>query len=175
MNRWRQRPGWLRLLLGSLGLLVAFYAIPVSNQPARIGLPLALAVTLAGMAVLAWAIAEQVIRHRRGVRQNIPFMFMLLNLVVIFFALGYFILVEHSANQFTGIATRTDSLYFTVTILGTVAFGDVHAVGQFARTLVTLQIVFDFIFVAALISTIGSSLRSKPPTSHPNDTGESAP
>ena len=59
------------------------------------------------------------------------------------------------------LETRTDSLYFTLQVLSTVGLGDVHAVGQTARALVTLQMAFDLVFIAAAGSVIASSVRSR--------------
>ena len=41
--------------------------------------------------------------------------------------------------------TRTDSLYFTVTIFATVGFGDISAASEAARILVTVQMILDLI------------------------------
>jgi hypothetical protein len=79
------------------------------------------------------------------------------------FALGYYVLDEHSSQQMSGMSTRTDALYFTVATLTTVGFGDVHAQGQIARFLVILQLLFDVVFVAALVSTVVGSVRSRAP------------
>ena len=57
--------------------------------------------------------------------------------VVPLFALGYYALEQGDAGQFAEMATKTDALYFTMSTLGTVGFGDVHATGQLARVLVT--------------------------------------
>nr|MDT0663822.1 potassium channel family protein [Micromonospora sp. DSM 115978] len=46
--------------------------------------------------------------------------------------------------------------YFTVTVLTTVGFGDVHATGQAARLVVTVQMGIDVLFIA----TAGSALRA---------------
>ena len=56
---------------------------------------------------------------------------------------------------------RPTALYFTLSTLATVGFGDVHATGQLARALVSLQIVFDLVFVAALISVLTTQLRAR--------------
>jgi hypothetical protein len=79
------------------------------------------------------------------------------------FALGFYALEEHSPEQIRGMNTRTDALYFTVSTLATVGFGDVHAVGQLARGLVILQLVFNVTFVGALVSTVAQSLRNRAP------------
>jgi hypothetical protein len=50
-------------------------------------------------------------------------------------------------------------LYFTIVTMATVGYGDIHAVGQFARGLVTVQIVFNLIFVGALTSLVTSRMR----------------
>ena len=41
--------------------------------------------------------------------------------------------------------TRTDSLYFTVTVFATVGFGDITATSQTARLIVTVQMILDLI------------------------------
>ena len=54
------------------------------------------------------------------------------------------------ADQIDGLETRTDALYFTLSTMATVGFGDVHAVGQLARVTVSFMIVFNIVVVAAL-------------------------
>ena len=88
------------------------------------------------------------------------------NLLVVFvvvplFSLGYYGIEQGDASQFADLATKTDALYFTLSTLATVGFGDVHATGQLARALVSLQIVFDLVFVAALISVLTTQLRAR--------------
>jgi hypothetical protein len=69
----------------------------------------------------------------------------------------------------SGISTRTDALYFTVATLTTVGYGDVHAQGQIARSLVTLQLLFDVVFVGAAVSTLLRSLRLRAGTQWKED------
>ncbi len=47
-----------------------------------------------------------------------------------------------------------DALYFTMSTIATVGFGDVHATGQVARAVVTLQIFLDLIFVGLVARII---------------------
>lgn len=64
------------------------------------------------------------------------------------------------------LETRTDSLYFTLQVLTTVGLGDVHAVGQTARAMVTVQMAFDLVFVAAGGSLLASVVRSRMSEAH---------
>ncbi len=52
------------------------------------------------------------------------------------------------------MTTKTDALYFTVSTLATVGFGDVHATAQLSRALVIIQIVFNLAFVGTLVSLL---------------------
>ncbi|MET0414807.1 MAG: potassium channel family protein [Actinoplanes sp.] len=45
----------------------------------------------------------------------------------------------------THTLTRTDALYFTVTVFATVGFGDISATSQIARRLVTAQMILDLL------------------------------
>ena len=58
------------------------------------------------------------------------------------------------AGQFDELHTRVDALYFTMSTIATVGFGDVHATGQVARVVVTLQIFLDLIFVGLVARII---------------------
>ncbi|WP_218005768.1 potassium channel family protein [Actinomadura hibisca] len=81
-----------------------------------------------------------------------------MTLVVAFFAAVYFLL----AWQFDGIGTRLDALYFAMTTLGTVGFGDIVAVGQAARAVVTVQTAFDLLVVTTALSLVVGALRRRP-------------
>jgi formate-dependent nitrite reductase membrane component NrfD len=142
---------------------VVFYAIPVSTQESIGRVAFSVLLTLLGIAALAWAIVEQLRRQLRSRSEDIHTLLMLLALVAMVFALGYFVLEEHSPGQLRGVSTRTDALYFTISTLTTVGYGDVHAAGQIARVLVILQLLFDVVFVGALVSTVAGTVRSRAP------------
>ena len=76
---------------------------------------------------------------------------MLLILLVMAASLTFFLLNQGSPEQVTGLQTRTDALYFTLSTMTTVGFGDVHAEGQLARALVCALIVFNVVVVASLV------------------------
>ena len=59
-------------------------------------------------------------------------------------------------GQMADVNTKVDALYFTATTLSTVGYGDAHAVGQLARVIVTLQLVFDLAFIAVALRLLSS-------------------
>ena len=84
----------------------------------------------------------------------------LLCVIVLFFAEAYYLLAQ-TPGQLTDLHTKTDALYFTVTTLSTVGYGDVHAAGQLARVAVTLQIVYDLFFIGLAVAVGTGLLRAK--------------
>ena len=82
-------------------------------------------------------------------------------LLVVSFSLVYYTLQHHKTAQFADLNTKLDSVYFVVSTLATVGFGDVHATGQLARGLVTLQIVFDFAFLGLTLRVVTSAARKR--------------
>ena len=75
----------------------------------------------------------------------------MLVLLVMSFSLTFYLVELLAPQQLAGLNTRTDALYFTLTTMSTVGFGDVHAEGQLARALVCGLIVFNVVVVAALV------------------------
>ena len=130
-----------------VGMLVLYYALPMEGSLWPIG---AIAGPLAAI-----GLAPLTRRHlRRVLVSERPFLDVALALSIIAevlilgFATTYWILATHSPDQFEDLVTRTDSLYFTVTVLATVGFGDVHPVGQLARAVTTLNMLTNLVILA---------------------------
>jgi hypothetical protein len=130
-----------------VGLLVLYYALPMEGRLWPIG-------AIAGP-IAAIGLAPLTRRHlRRVLVSERPFVDVALALSIIAevlilgFATTYWILATHSPDQFEDLVTRTDSLYFTVTVLATVGFGDVHPVGQLARAVTTLNMLTNLVILA---------------------------
>ncbi|MET7464523.1 potassium channel family protein [Nonomuraea sp. NPDC005501] len=116
--------------------------------------------SLAGLAILTWLLTRQVQRALRPERLLVEQVTMLLtgvNVVVVFFAATYVVM----ADQFAGIRTRLDALYFAVVTLGTIGYGDIIPVGQAAKAAVIVQTVFDLVIVTSAITIVVSALRPR--------------
>jgi hypothetical protein len=67
-------------------------------------------------------------------------------LFLVLFAAIYFLMAQADLNDFNVHSlTRTDALYFTVTVFTTVGFGDIVATTQVARLVVTVQMILDLV------------------------------
>jgi len=68
-------------------------------------------------------------------------------LFLLLFAATYVVMTTISASNFSQPLTRTDALYFTVTVFATVGFGDITARTEAARLVVTGQMITDLIII----------------------------
>jgi voltage-gated potassium channel len=68
-----------------------------------------------------------------------------LPLLLLMFASAYIVIAGNQPDAFTEALSRTDSLYFTVTVFATVGFGDITATSQTGRLIVTAQMILDLI------------------------------
>ena len=147
-----KRHRWSRPVLSFVGLLVAYYAFPVDFDRAPGFVIVSLVVTLAGLALIGWTMVSELGHLRRGeASRSSPVLAMLILLLVMSFSLAFFLLELASPGQIADLHTRTDALYFTLSTMATVGYGDVHAEGQAARALVSAVIAFDVVVVASLV------------------------
>jgi voltage-gated potassium channel len=81
----------------------------------------------------------------------------------------YYMVSRADSSNFTSHLSRTDALYFTVTIFSTVGFGDITAKTESARLIVTAQIVLDLILIGLGVRVIlGAVQRSRAQRTPPN-------
>ncbi len=104
---------------------------------------------LRGLLVLAAMTAYHVGAVLRAAHPGIRGVEALATTVLLFlllFAATYFLMSHTSSSNFNVHAlTRTDSIYFTVTVFATVGFGDISPASQVARLVVTAQMIFNLI------------------------------
>jgi voltage-gated potassium channel len=144
----RQRGITLGLLraLGITAVLIALYYLAPLDQ--RTGASLLLSLII-GLLVLAAMTAYHVGAILRAAHPGVRAVEALATTVLLFlllFAATYFLMSRTSSSNFNvHTLTRTDSIYFTVTVFATVGFGDISPASQVARLVVTAQMIFNLI------------------------------
>jgi voltage-gated potassium channel len=134
---------------------VLYYAVPVEPDVtgARLFARGALSVVF-GVAI-TWLIVRQVSHQVRDPRAASPgSLLTALTCGVVFFALADFTVAITYPGQFVGLQTKTDGLYFALTTLTTVGYGDIHAAGQMARGVLVVQLVFNVAVIATGASVL---------------------
>jgi len=75
-------------------------------------------------------------------------------LFIIVFSLVYVGLSQNDPASFSEPITKVGGIYFTVTILSTVGFGDITATTDTTRLVVTLQMLIDLLIIGVLVKLI---------------------
>ena len=67
---------------------------------------------------------------------------------LLLYAAAYYLMDRGHVNNFGTPMTRTDALYFAVTVFSTVGFGDIAPVSQTARLIVVTQMIGDLLLLS---------------------------
>ena len=164
----RAKPGWkvtiaaLRAIATMTVLLALYYVLPFDvDRPglstfAKLALGLALF-----LGIMTWHVRligkseNPALRALEGLFLGIP-------LFLLLFAAAYFLVSQSDAASFTSELSRTDSLYFTITIFSTVGFGDISAQTESARLVVSAQMMLDLVILGVGVRVIlGAVERSR--------------
>ena len=141
-----------RALIVSTLLFVGYYLLPM-NRPEGSGVIVLIVGVLALGLVLLWQVRAIVgspfprLRAFETLTIGVP-------LLLLVFASSYYLIEQADADSFTQPLSKTDALYFAVTVFSTVGFGDITAKTELARILVSIQMMFDLLvfgLVAKLI------------------------
>jgi hypothetical protein len=165
---------WTRTLATVLAVVGIYFTIPMTaGELTGTALVIRALVLAAALPVLTWMVARQVRRALSGERrlgEQIAMLLTLVSVVVAFFASMCFVL----ADQFDGIGTKVDALYFAVATLCTVGYGDITPVGQGARAMVIVQMLFNLVIVTSAVSIVVTAVSGRASLSagFPPGTGE---
>jgi voltage-gated potassium channel len=130
-------------LLGALGstvgLVAIYYLIPL--DPASIG------VTVGQLTVGLLALVGLVVWQVRSIASAVGALATSVPLFLLLFAGTYYVMGGVSEANFSEPLTRTDALYFTVTVFATVGFGDITATAEGTRILVMGQMIAGVVII----------------------------
>jgi voltage-gated potassium channel len=157
MTGWKR---WLRLTLLLAATLVLYFTLPVSTD-VRGAEWVRIVVSLLAFALLTVLVLHQVQLQIQDPERRIDGLVVALLVGVTGFAYAFYVIELHHPAQFAGLRTRIDALYFTMTTLLTVGYGDIHAVGQPARALVLVQMVFNVVVIATAATTLSNQVRMR--------------
>jgi voltage-gated potassium channel len=160
----RQRRGLLalallRALLSTTVLVALYYLLPV-NEELRLSSALRMALGLAlFVAVLIWQFRKVLTSKQPGIRA-IEALAVTVPLFLLLFAATYFLMSLHGSGTFSQEhLSRTDALYFTVTMFATVGFGDISPVSQSARVVVMFQMLLDLVILGVGVNAFVHAAR----------------
>jgi voltage-gated potassium channel len=119
---------------------------------------------LAGVLILGFSFLDMLVRDiRRSHLHPIGLRAIVLGVMVIetllLFASAYLIIAD-VPGEMTGLRTPLDALYFTMTTIMTIGFGDIAAEGQIARGAVLLQMFFSVVVLTASVRLLSSLVRA---------------
>lgn len=128
----------------SVVVMVLYYRLPLNRSfDGRTAVALVLGLIAVGAAVvlqvsLIMRSAYPRLRAIGALATTVP-------LFLVLFATTYYLIYQGQADAFNETLTRTDSLYFTVTVFSTVGFGDIAPVTQAARIVTMVQMAGDLV------------------------------
>jgi voltage-gated potassium channel len=143
----------VRPLLTVVALVVAYFMLPVDRE-LNAGTLVALIIGLCLVVVVIIWETRAILRSRYPALQGIQALAFVAPLFLLVFANAYYVLAHNLPASFTAPMSRTDSLYFVVTVFATVGFGDIAPVTQTARILVTAQMVGNLLLVGIALRVI---------------------
>lgn len=140
----------VRIVITALALIVLYAAAPVNTRT-----------TVGAVVVMvgAGAVFAVVFTHHVRALQHCPYPLLraanllatTLTVFILGFSLTYLALAEANPSSFSEPLGKVSAVYFTVTVLATVGFGDITATTDLTRAVVTLQMLSGITLLGVLV------------------------
>lgn len=148
--RFVSRPPWVKVVTVPIAVLAVYFVVPVDAERAPVGVVAGVLLSLAALAGVVIVVFTEI--HGAQRRLTGWHLVLALEIALVVFAFTYYMVASNNPEQFVGIRTRLDAMYFSTATAATVGYGDVHPTGQLARGVVTLHMVFNIVFIAAVVN-----------------------
>ena len=155
----------LRAAGSSAVLVVIYYLLPLDRSSTAVAVTLLIIGLVALMGLVTYQV-RSIIRSSFPLLRGVEALATSIPLFLLLFAATYVVLATMSAGNFSQALSRTDAIYFTVTVFATVGFGDITAKAEVARLVVTGQMLADLIVLGLGVRVLLSAVqrgRQRPP------------
>ncbi|WP_406209221.1 potassium channel family protein [Kitasatospora sp. NBC_01560] len=140
------------------GLVTAYYLLPM-DKPYSAATVLGLVLGLVAVSgLLVWQ-TRSVSRSPYPRLRAVEALATVFPLLILLFATSYFLLERSQSGSFTESLSRTDAVYFTVTVFSTVGFGDIAPKTGAARITTVLQMLADVLLIGVIAHVMLEAVR----------------
>ncbi|MER5397671.1 potassium channel family protein [Streptomyces sp. NPDC002599] len=136
----------VRCVLVAVGLVAAYYLLPLDSAFTARSVLVLLGGLVAVALLMGWQVRVIVSSERPRLRAMAA-LATVLPLFLLLFATTDYLLDRSAPGSFSEAMSRTDALYFTMTVFSTVGFGDISPRSEPARILVTGQITANLLLL----------------------------
>lgn len=143
-------------LLFVVVVTVVYFLLPVPHQMRESSWAILFSGGSLALAVLIVVRIRKLLRETAGARAR--GLIVVVCCAVLFFAWANLTLAR-VPGEFADMQTKTDAVYFSVSTLTTVGFGDVHAASQLARAAVTMEMLFNLVFLGTAVTFVTGMIR----------------
>jgi hypothetical protein len=167
-----RQAGWavLRVLVSIAVVLAVYYLLPFDRYSTGVAITVLVIGLVLLIALTVWQV-RRIIADPYPRLRAVEALATTGTLFLILFASTYFVMARLAPHSFGTPLTRTDALYFTVTVFSTVGFGDITAKTEAARLVVTGQMIADLIFLGfglrIIVGAVGRGLQQRQPQGSP--------
>jgi voltage-gated potassium channel len=149
----------LRATLTSTVLVVLYYRLPLTGALKASTATLLLAGLVLFAVVITWQV-RAILRSRYPGLRAIEALAAAIPLFLLVFAATYLKLADAQPSAFSEPLSRTDALYFTITVFSTVGFGDITPVATPARVVAMVQMLGDLVVVGLVLQVMLGAVKA---------------
>jgi hypothetical protein len=149
-----------RTLTAAVALLIAYYWFPTDPGPTA-GVFVVLAGGLIAFAVVTVLQIRQLKRAPYPMLRGVQALLMVSLMFIVAFSLTYVLMAQADPAAFSEPMTKSAAIYFTVTTVATVGFGDIVATTDATRLVVTVQMLMGIGILATTARVVLSTTQSR--------------
>lgn len=139
-------------------LVITYYLVPM-DRSLEVSSAAALFAALLGVSALGIWQVRAIVHSPYPAGRAVESLATSIPLFLLLFAAVYYMMSRSGTAVFNERLTRTDALYFTVTVFSTVGFGDIVPLTETARVVAMIQMLADLLILGALLKAIVSAVR----------------
>ena len=149
-----------RTFTAAVALLIAYFWFPTDRDPTA-GVFVVLAGGLIAFAVVTVLQIRQLKRAPYPMLRGVQALLMVSLMFIVAFSLTYVLMAQADPAAFSEPMTKSAAIYFTVTTVATVGFGDIVATTDATRLVVTVQMLMGIGILATTARVVLSTTQSR--------------